>query len=89
MGLCVAATAVGKTEAKIVAAPPVAEALPAGVDPYRLLAPDQASRDHSGAGGSSCRKGCSVSSTSEAACWFVLPSLAVVALCRRRRARRR
>jgi MYXO-CTERM domain-containing protein len=82
-GLCVAANAVGKTKAKIVAAAPVAEALPAGVDPYRLLAPDQASRDHSGAGGG-CRKGCTVASTNEVAGWLALPLLTGLALWRRR-----
>jgi MYXO-CTERM domain-containing protein len=82
--MCVPADAVGKTKAKIVAAAPVAEELPPKVDLRDLMAPDQASRDHSGFGGG-CRKGCSVSSTSEAARWLAWPLLIAAAFwCRRR-----
>ena len=86
MGLCVPADAVGETKAKIVAAAPVAEELPPKVRWQDLMAPDQASRDHSGFGGG-CRRGCSVSSRSDAARWLALPLLIGAALGYRRRTR--
>jgi MYXO-CTERM domain-containing protein len=90
-GLCYPPNAVGKTKAKVVAAAPVAEALPEGVYPQTLIAPDQGRNvEKTGSdNGGGCRKGCSVSSTPQLVGWFALPLLAGAGLWRRRRARPR
>jgi hypothetical protein len=88
MGLCYPPSAVGKTKAKVVMAPPTEEEVPEDVNSRALVASDprtEAEMPESRDGG--CRKGCGVATTSEVASWLSVPLLAATSLWRRRRAR--
>jgi hypothetical protein len=87
MGLCYPPSAIGKTKAKVVSAPPVAEELPEDVSSRALIASDPrtaAEKPESREGG--CRRGCSISTSANLANWLSLPLL-MAAILRRRRQR--
>lgn len=90
MGLCYPPSAVGKTKAKVVSAPPTAEELPEDVSTRSLIASDprtEAEMPENRDGG--CRRGCGVSTSANLASWLIVPLLAGVRLRRRQGARAR
>lgn len=86
MGLCYPPSAIGKTKAKVVSAPPVAEELPEDVSSRSLVASDprtEAEMPESREGG--CRRGCSISTSANLASWLSVPLLLAAILRRRGR----
>ena len=79
MGLCYPPD--GDPKAKIVAAAPTPEVLPAGVYPSDLIAPTPPNSD---VGHGGCRRGCAVSSTSDFASWLAIPLVIATGAWRRR-----
>ena len=89
MGLCYPPSAIGKTKAKVVPAPPVAEELPEHASSRSLIASDprtEAEMPERRDGG--CRRGCSISTSANLASWLSVPLL-VAGFLRRRRLRAR